>query len=73
MSAEMKALMQVNITLQKIIEKQHPEKLKKKKEVVQEQIKQELAKKDKVEGLPVVLCESNLYPGMKSIMTVDTR
>lgn len=36
-------------------------------------MKNEEAKRNTIESLPVVICDSYLYPGMKTIMTVDTR
>lgn len=66
-------MMRINITLQKIIEKQYPEKIMKKQEVVQKEILQEKEKENVISDMPVVICDSFLYPGMKTIMTVDTR
>ena len=66
-------MMRINITLQKIIEKQYPEKIMKKQEVVQKEITQEKEKENVITDMPVVICDSFLYPGMKTIMTVDTR
>ena len=63
----------VNITLQKILEKKYPDKIREKEKQFKKYMIQRTENENRVENMPVVTCESFIYPGMKTLMNVDTR
>ena len=55
------------------MERKYPEKIKA-KELQQKKMQEERMRvKNKVQSLPVLLCQQNIYPGMRIIMNIDTR
>lgn len=62
-----------NITLQKLIERKYPAQYKKKMESVAREINKRTELLNRFEGLPVIICKSYIYPGMKTLMQIDTR
>lgn len=63
----------VNITLQKLIEKKYPEKTKEKERKLEEEKKENEEIQSKLFNIPVMLGGTHLFPGMKTIMTVNDR
>ena len=63
----------VNIVLQQILERKYPKRVKEREEQVKKYMTIREENSNRMEGLPVVLCDALIYPGMKTIMTVDTR
>ena len=56
-----------------MIEKKYPKKLEKKQKSVEANLKHKADMLNKFECLPVVICESNVYPGMKTYLPVHSR
>ena len=55
------------------MERKYPEKIKA-KELQQKKMQEERMRvKNKVQSLPVLICQQNIYPGMRIIMNIDTR
>ena len=65
--------MPTNITLQSLIERKYPSQHKKKMERVAKELNQRVEALNLFEGLPVIICKSYIYPGMKTLMQIDTR
>jgi len=56
-----------------ILEKKYPDLIKAKELQQKKILEQRMETKNKIQSLPVLICAQNVYPGMRIIMTVDTR
>ena len=63
----------VNITLQKIVERKYPDKVREREALRFQKMQESIHNQNKIDGLPVVLCDQFIYPGMKTIMNIDTQ
>jgi len=62
----------INVNLQKIIEKKYPNKVKQKEIEEKKRIENKERGYFLIPGLPIILSDQHIYPGMKTVIKINT-